>query len=708
MYSVRKSIVQILSALLFIFLSIQVTAQTNDNEAGKFDPGTMWSFSFPPVQYLEDTYGLKATDEWLEDVRLSALRIPGCTASFVSEDGLIMTNNHCSDDPREAVEREGENLAKNGFYAPTLAEERKVPDFYADQLVFMKDVTEEIQSAIDKGSTETEKIANKDGEIENLTAKYKDETGLHIEIESFYNDSKYAVYGYKRYTDIRVVFLPEDEIAFFGGDYDNFTYPRYNLDCAFYRVYENNEPVKSRNFFKWSKNGAQKDEVIFTVGNPGRTNRLKTVSQLIYLRDIYYGNLAFMFDGDYKALEKYKSVYPEKADDLEKFRTGIGNGQKVTTNIVSGLSDPALIAMKSKFENKLKEKVKSDPELSEKYGKIWDVIDDAAQKLTEYNKKISIFKPGKRRIYPSYFSTAAKLVKLAEQLELPEDKRSESFKGEKLDEYKKEIFPAKYDELIEKIKLSVFVDMAVKNLGSDHYVTRDLFKGLMNMKAAEYLLENSVIKNRKDVEKLINSGANDILRSNDIFIKFVLATKDELNNLEKLVKETTDIENVNENLLGQLIYKIYGTTIPPDANFTLRISDGVLKSFDYNGTIAPLKTTYFGLYNRYYSFDKEYPWNLPVKWENPSKDLDLATPFNFISTNDIVGGNSGSAIINQNAEIVGLAFDGNINSIIGNFIYLKEDNRCVGLASEGMVEAFRHLYGYKKLADELENGKLTK
>ncbi|MBU2492018.1 MAG: S46 family peptidase [Bacteroidetes bacterium] len=710
----RKKIILSISLILFVlnFYYSDTYANPWDNEktikAGKFDTGKMWAFDFPPVEYFEETYGFKPTEEWLEDVRLSALRIPGCTASFVSEDGLIMTNNHCSDRQRKDAQIEGENLEEDGFYAGELSEERKLPNFYADQLVFMKDVSQEIQNAIDAGKTESEKIANKKAKIDELTEKYINETGLKIEIESFYNNSRFSVYGFKRYNDIRLVFLPEESIGYFGGDFDNFTYPRYNLDCAFYRVYENDEPLKSKNYFKWSKNGAQENEVIFSVGNPGRTNRLKTVAQLKYLRDTFYGNSAFITDGNYQAFEYYKSIYPERADELEKFKTGIGNGQKVLTNIVNGLNDPSLLERKIDFENKLIKKVESDNSLKEKYGMIWETMERTASELINYNKKISVYKPGKRSVYPSYFSTAEKLITLADQLNLPEEERLEAFKEDKLKEYISSIFPAKYDELFEKIKLSVFVNFAVKNLGNEHFITKDLFNGLNGMEAAEYLLKNSVLGNKESVIKLAEEGAEKILNSGDVFIKFITSTKDELKQLEKLETEAKNTEEVYENLLGQLLYEAYGTSIPPDANFTLRISDGVLKDFNYNGTKTPLKTTYFGLYDRYYSFEKEYPWNLPKKWQNPPMEFKLTTPFNFTSTQDIVGGNSGSAIINKNAEVVGLAFDGNINSIIGNFIYLEEENRCVAVTSEGMVEAFMNLYGYKKLASELINGQIPK
>jgi len=709
----KRNAIQLILCLLlaFVFTPQFVSAQYLLNpdtvKAGKFDNGKMWAFDFPPVNYLEETYGFEPSEEWLEDVRLSALRLPGCTASFVSEDGLVMTNNHCAEGVAQEVEKEGEDFRNNGFYAATLEEERQLPDYYADQLVFMKDVTEEVQDAIDKGETETEKIENKEAKIEELKTKYEEETGLKIELETFFNDSKFSIYGFKHYTDVRLVFLPEERAGFFGGDFDNFTYPRYNLDCSFYRIYdEDGKPLKSKNFFQWSKDGAKEGEVIFTVGNPGTTNRLKTVAQLKYLRDVAYGNMAFLFDENYKAFEKYKFEYPDKADEFERFRFEIGNGQKVFTNIVKGLNEPYLVARKQAFENKLKEAVDSDSDLKEKYGAIWETIERTTNELSDYKKKITVYKPGRRGVYPEFLKIANKLIELADQLKLPEDERDEEYKGEKLDEYVSKIIPEDYDEITETIKLSVFVDFVIKNLGPDNFITKDLFDGESGMEAAEDLVDDCIVKDKEEIKDLVAEGADAIYNSDDPFIRFFLSTKDELEKLEKLAKEADDTQDVYENLLGQLIFEVYGTTIPPDANFTLRLSDGILKGFEYNGTITPVKTTFFGMYDRYYSFDKEYPWDLPKRWQTPPAELDLSTPFNFTSTHDIVGGNSGSPIINKNAEIVGLAFDGNIKSIIGNFIYMPEENRCVAVASQAMVEAFRHIYGYTKLADELVNGRI--
>ena len=230
--------------ILFTFVLVSSTAlfaQNSDEittESDIFDTGKMWTFDYPPIEYLNETYDFLPTEEWFEDVRLSALRIPGCTASFVSEDGLIMTNNHCSTWHRDGVQKEGENLAETGFYAQTLEDERKVPNMYAEQLAFIVDVTDEVNEAVEAGKNDEEKIKNKEAKIKELVDYYNEETGLKCQFVSLFNGGKFSVYGYKRHNDVRLVFVPEQAIAAFGGDLDNFTYPRYDLDCAFFRVYD--------------------------------------------------------------------------------------------------------------------------------------------------------------------------------------------------------------------------------------------------------------------------------------------------------------------------------------------------------------------------------------------------------------------------------------------------------------------------------------
>jgi hypothetical protein len=695
-----------LVVLVFAFvLPLHAQVQLDTVKAQKFDTGKMWSFDYPPVQYLKDTYEIKADEEWFKDVRLSALRLPGCTSSFVSADGLMMTNHHCVRHILESVQKEGEDLIKDGFFAKTLEEERKIPNYYADQLVLIKDVTDEVQKAAETGATADEKAKNKETKIKELTDNLKNESGLTGQVVSLFNGAKFSLYGYKRYEDIRLVFVPDMEIAYFGGDFDNFTYPRYNLDCSFVRAYENDKPVNAVNFFKFSQDGIKPGEPIFTVGNPGTTQRLKTIAQLEYYRDVTYKNNSFVLDTYYTTLEQLKKVAPERAKEFEDIRVDIGNSQKVISSIYKGLTDPYLMARKKDFQKKLQEAVWNNSELKEQYGKVWENIEDTRAEMRKVGPKLAVFTPG-RFVGSEYFKIAAEILSLAKELQKPEEQREARYKGEALDSTIEAIYPENFDELLNKTKLSVQADLFRMNLGDEDPLIKKMFGGKKGKDAAEFAVGNSILGDRGDAIDLMKEGADAIMNSNDPFITFAKEADKMLPELQAKAKEIANTEQVFDDMLGQVIFKIYGTTIPPDANFTLRISDGVLSSFDYNGTKAPLFTTFYGLYDRWFSFSKEYPWVIHQRWEKIPSDFNLNTPFNFISTNDIVGGNSGSAVINKNAEVVGLAFDGNMDSIVGNFIYMPHNNRCVAVDARAMLEAFNKIYKATRIYEELKNGKM--
>ncbi|MBN1638902.1 MAG: S46 family peptidase [Ignavibacteriales bacterium] len=674
--------------------------------ARKFDTGKMWTFDFPPTNYFESTYNFRPGEDWYEDVRLSALRIPGCTASFISEDGLVMTNHHCVDGLRRQIQNEGEDLSKTYFYATTLEEERKIPNYYADQLVLIEDVTDIIWEAYEQGQTDEEKTTNVDAKIKELQEQYSEETGLFCQVVTFYNGGKYSLYGYKRYQDVRMVFIPDFEIGSYGGDPDNFTYPRYDLDFSFMRVYdENGNPVKAKNYFEWSQVDPTKDDVLFTIGNPGSTNRLKTVAQLEFLRDYYYKNLAYLFDGQFNGYEKLKSFYPERTEEFEAFRRRIGNGWKSITNTYKSLNDDYLFARKKAFEKMLIQKVNSDTELREKYGHVWKTIEQVTNekgKLAPEFFALSIF----GRFESQYFTIANAILELAEQLQKPEEERDPAYKAEELEQTIENLFPAQFDKPVQDMKLKIRLDMIQMNLGDNHELVRKMFKGKKGNDAYKSVLENSIVVDRDKVFKLKNMSAKEILELDDPLLHFTKYANENLEKISEDLQELNNTESAIENLLGQVQYKVFGTSIPPDATFTLRIGDGVMKHYEYNGTVAPTKTTFYGMYDRYYGFDKEYPWDLPQLWKNPNSGLDLSTTFNFISTNDLVGGSSGSAVINKNREVVGVAFDGNIESLSGDFIYMTNTNRAVIVSSVGIIKALEYIYKADRIVSELKTGKI--
>lgn len=703
----------LLSSCILIFLSYLANAQNfyygidfDTVKAQKFDMGKMWTFENPPLDYFETTYGFRPTEEWLEKVQKSALKFGnGCSASFISEDGLIMTNHHCIRGILRDLSTDERDMLKYKFYAENQEDEFKIPGLFVRQLMLIEDVTEEIKLAMETMNSDSEKVLIKNQKIEEIKNRYYDKhPELSYEIISLYYGGKYSVYGYKRYNDIRLVFVPELMVSKLGGDYDNFTYPRYGLDCAFLRAYENDEPIKTDYYFSWSEESIYEDQPVFVVGNPGSTNRLYTISQLEYLRDYRYGLQTPMRKDLYKIY--YDMVMESNAEDMKLVATlfNVGNGLKVYEATYFALQDPFFIARKKDFEKKFKQAVYCDPDLTINYGKLWQQIAENREQASKIANELYALTIS-TTYSPKYFFIAKDLIKLAEQLQLPEEERAPDYKGEKIDSLIENIFPKDFDKKLEDKKLLVQLKVLLENLPSTNEYEHILLLDNDLNKSADFILAKSKLTNKESVISLANAGADSILNSVDPFITFILETRDRLTELKTIDKNLDNSDVVNNQRLGEALYEIYGDKIPPDATGTLRISDGRIKGYEYNGTLAPIKTTFYGSLDRYYSFNKKFPFNLPDYWNDLPEEFDLSTTFDFVSTCDIIGGNSGSPTININAEVVGLAFDGNMESHSGRYIYTTEANRTVSVSAEGMIEAIRDLYEANELASEILNGK---
>lgn len=671
------------------------TGLAQNTKSEKFDIGKMWTFEHAPVDYFSETYGFKPTQEWLDDVRLSALRFGnGCSSSFISEDGLVMTNHHCGRGYVTSITLPGEDLSVTGFFAEKLSDERPVPGLFVDQLIKTVDVTNEILSAMESGKTDAEKSELKSSRIKEIENKYSSETGLQCRVITFYNGGMYMLYCYKRYTDVRLVFSPENLVAHFGGDPDNFTYPRYDFDCAFFRVYENNAPMKSTNYFNWSKNGAVPGEPLFVIGNPGSTERLKTYAQLEFARDYTVPSRLEELDFMADYVDKYLKENPEYKPRYQNTLFGVQNSQKVYRGQIKALNDPVMMSRKKDFEDNIKAKVNSSPNLSEKYGNLWKEIEDASIEWGRIFNALKGYDINTR--FRSRYVLAARTIfrNAAEGRNTPDSVINAIYN--------------RFDPDYNNGLLEYECRLMKKLLGENDKALTKVFADKSSDEMKDYILANSLVINKDGAQKLAEMNKDELFKTSDPLIQFFLESKQEYDKLLVKQKEVIAAIDVNSQLLGQLLYEIYGTSIPPDATLTLRISDGVIKSYEYNGTIAPEFTTFYGLYDRYYSHGKEYPWDLPERWINRPMEFNLETPYNLISTNDIIGGNSGSAIINTKAEVVGLVFDGNIESLPGRYIYTTEANRTVAVDSRGLLEAIKDLYKARRLAEEIETGRMVK
>ncbi|HEY3287757.1 MAG TPA: S46 family peptidase [Gemmatimonadaceae bacterium] len=659
--------------------------------------GTMWTFDAPPMDYWKGRYGFEPTKEWLEHVRLSAVRIPGCSASFVSDNGLVMTNHHCARGCITAVSPKDTSYQEAGFTSAKLEDEKKCPGMYADQLVGTEDVTAKVRAAVTSKKT-AEQVEQRDKAINDIQAACS-VGGLTCQVVTFYQGGKYSLYRYKRYIDVRLVMAPEEGTSFFGGDPDNFTYPRYDLDLTLLRVYENNAPFKAPHYLKWNAKGAGEGELTFVVGNPGSTGRLLTMAQMEFLRDYQY---PFQL-ANYKAqIAFFKALVAQSEANKRMYENtvfGLENSQKAVTGYNAGLIDKNIMAKKAAFEKDFRARILGKPDLAGKYGKSWDNIAAAQKELGSF----FVAQQFQGFAGSTLLNLAAGIVRIPEQEKLADSLRLQAYRGPGLARAKGQIGASMpVDVAMDKQLLAMQFERALKALGPNDPFVKLALNGKAPAEAAAALLDNTTLTKVEARKALLDGGAAAVAASTDPLIVFArqvnpMATRHSM----RAMKLNTTI-SANVELVGQAIYAAYGESLPPDATFTLRITDGVVAGFPYNGTIAPYKTSIYGLYGRSAEFDNKPPFQLAPRWVNARTAVDMTTPINFTSTHDIIGGNSGSPVINARAEVVGLVFDGNIESLPNRFIFTDDVARTVAVHTAGITEALKKVYGLPRITQELE------
>ncbi|MFZ5971763.1 MAG: S46 family peptidase [Bacteroidota bacterium] len=693
-----RLIAGVVALLFFCSLRAQKPFNADTVKAGLFDNGKMWTFDFPPADYFEKTYGFKPTQEWFDGVRMSALRFASwCSASFVSADGLVMTNHHCSRDVAFSVQKEGENFNNNGFYAATLEEERRVPELYVDQLVLIEDITARVQKAFNAGKTDEEKVQLRSAEFEAIKKEFGEKEawkGLTLQTITLYQGARYSLYGFKRYTDVRLVVMPELALGFFGGDFDNFTYPRYCLDFTFFRVYgDDGKPFRPTHYFKFNPNGIQENEPVFVVGNPGTTNRQATVAILEYFRDHAWPTLLSRFSARSKILQAYNAT--AQSDSILNLTFGIENTLKAVGGQLGGLQDPYIMARRKAFEREFQEAVaknnKPRPESKSKSPlSVWNEIAATQAEITKLYYENTLFAPSAWNSRGQEWGAALNSALLAQKAD---EKRAADLK-------RLALTPRKVVPEIETQLLAAHLNEAKNAFGANDPYVKAALKNRTPEEAAADIMKNTRLYDPAFRKELVDGGVQAITASTDPLVALTRLSAPRYESAQAKTKQLNTKMSSLRAQLSLLLYDVYGTQIPPDATFSLRFSDGVVKSYNYNGTKAPIYTTFYGLYDRYYSFNKTYPWDLPARWQNPPTEL-LKEPMNFVSTNDIIGGNSGSPMINRNREVVGLIFDGNMESLPGNYIFLPETNRTVSVHAGGIVAGLKYIYKADRIVNEL-------
>jgi hypothetical protein len=670
--------------------------------AGSFDQGKMWTFEFPPVEYLAREYGFRPDAAWFEKARLGALRIPSCSASFVSASGLVLTNHHCARSFVTQVQAEGENLLDDGFYARSLSEERAVEDFEADQLVEILDVTDEVNARVDAVSPDERQTVREEvlAEIEErLTGERGgEESGFVVEMVSLYNGGRTSAYVFRRYTEAKLVMAPELQIGFFGGDPDNFTYPRYNLDFAFFRIYENGEPLSSDVYFPVDDDGLQEGDAVFIIGNPGSTSRLQTVPELEFRRDVSDRYVLELIRSRMAVLDEFIRDHPEEAQarDLRNEFFSLSNSEKAIAGQVAGLEDPVILARRLDTDRRFQEAIDANPALAERYGSLMARMAELQDAKREQAPGFGAFLALTSDIMASatlHRALMAFQVLSARAGGAPDEQIEELLEGVRS-------IPQQHADLDEALMAARFQGF-IDYYGQDSDIAQAVLQGRSPEGSASVIRAGSVLADSAGAVTALEQGT---VGMEDLALGVVRGYLPRFAQFQQVVAQVFPEEERIAAELGRARFEVYGTDVPPDATFSLRIADGVTRGYEYNGTLAPWKTTFYGLYDRHYSHAGEADWALPERWLPAPAGMDLSTPLNFVSTVDIIGGNSGSPVLDRELEVVGVVFDGNIESLPGDYIYLPVLNRSVTVDIRAVLEALDHVYGMEHIAAELRTG----
>src|SRR5215813_464973 len=664
----------------------------------------MWTFDNFPRAAVQKSYGFEPDQSWLDHVRLSSVRLgQGCSGSFVSPDGLVMTNHHCARRCIQDLSTAQQDLTAKGFYAATREQERTCPRMEINQLISIKDVTPRVQKAIEALSGKAFNDALR-AEFARIEKECQTSDRLRCEVVTLYRGGMYQLYTYKRWKkDVRLVFAPEESVAFFGGDPDNFNFPRYDLDVSFLRVYEDGKPLQTPEYFRWSDAGAKEGELTFVSGNPGNSSRLLTVAQLAALRDVLIPLKLERLAQLRGWVDQYQQRSPEARRTSRDELFGVQNAYKAWFGRRDTLTDPVFFASKVKAEEALRERIAKDPKLAAKYGGAWEAIARASELEVRIERETTWIR-SENKYYSDLFGIARNLVWGTEELKKPNTERYREFSDARLPQ----------TELLTMSRSPIYADLEVElftlgltkmreELGADHPYVRKVLGNDSPRQLATRIVRGTKLYDVATRRALWDGGTAAVAASKDPMIEFVRRLDPDMRAARKRFEdEVESVVRKNAGLIARARFELEGTTAYPDATFTARLSYGSVKGWTReDGVEVKPFTDIGGAFARATGVE---PFDLPGTWLKAKSKLKLSTPFNFTTTNDIIGGNSGSPMLNQKAEIVGLVFDGNLGSLGGDFGYDPRSNRTVAVDSRALVEALGVVYGADRLVRELRPG----
>jgi hypothetical protein len=694
------------------FLSLILLAGLSDRAFG--DEG-MWLFNNPPLKQFKEKYQFEPTPDWLEHLQKSSVRFnSGGSGSFVSPNGLAITNHHVGADALQKASTAEHNYLKDGFYARTQAEEIKCGDLELNVLVSTEDVTARVQSAVKAGMSPDAAAAARGNAIAQIEKESKEKTGLRSDVVTLYQGGAYHLYRYKRYDDIRIVFAPEQQMAFYGGDPDNFEYPRFDLDICFFRVYENGQPAKIDDYLKWNPKGPSDGELTFVSGSPGRTDRQLTVDELADRRDREVPEWLRIFYRRESLLNAWGQRSFENARKARDDQFGDANNRKRYDGYVAALFDPEIWSAIETREKKLRDPMSRDAKLRSTIG-AYDRIKKAQAEIAklaqrydylEMERPITVGYRGPRTFYGTLFKYARLLTRAVDERAKPNGDRIPEFRDSAKESLELALFSTEpvYDDY-EILRLTDSMTDFAEKFGANDPLVKQVLAGKSPRDRAVELVKGTKLKDVDFRKNLYAKDAAALKAAHDPMLDVARLIDGPARQVRKLHDAQEEIKKQAYADIAKARFAIEGTSNYPDATFTLRLSYGTVRGYEEDGKQIPALTNFAGLYQRAAEHENKPPFDLPQRWIDKKSALNPDTPFNFVSDADIIGGNSGSPVVNKANEFVGIIFDGNIQSLVLDCIFSDKQARAVSVDSAAITEALRNVYDAGPLVDELLSAK---